>query len=444
MDTPLAYSIVRQNRTLNIPSHELDVLLATLSWRKSPHFPRRGRMAWHVLNQPVYSNYPDKRCFRAVKLKGVGAYNPSEPGAEHRDKLFDQFSDKPIKPTTVPLESFVTYPHLGVRENGDFFTAFGSMAPVGGIVLDRAICEYEKAEHLCNHEVPSIGPCLVACYDDLMFQEQPMGVVLTLIPDAAPFRLSELQFGAALNSGVHPEKDAYVGRVMEALDIDGDIGEETTRLRAICKISGKMGASIRRFSEAGLYRYSADLNNFDFDSDTGDVVFTDLDSTRWMSELSPAGQHLQALRDVAMLPYRIIGKFYTPSALGYYTIDGLIKQNVIVAALEGYFPDAERADIERISEALWSFYMPHLDLLMRCRRGIEGGSWSAERRRSYKMDHQIFSIASFYLLYGLFKHSAMAKQYPATDIDEESILRASHAFLGERAGYLNYMLQRWQ
>jgi len=241
---------------VNISEREFDILLDIVSWKRTPKFPRRGRMAWHILDEPAsVPAFPDLQ-LRAAKIKGIGAYNPPDDG-RYRDPLLDYFIDAPIQPTTEPLDSFVTYPHVGIDKEGEFMWAYGSISPVGGIVHDRALREFQMAKILVEHRVPTIVPLVVVQYEErLTFNEQPMGAVISLLPNTAPYRLSEIQYGAAIQPGEDPDKDAYCREVQDSLGVAGDLTVEETRLEVINLLARKVGKLIRDFTAAGLYRYS--------------------------------------------------------------------------------------------------------------------------------------------------------------------------------------------
>ncbi|NKB84846.1 hypothetical protein HED51_24495 [Ochrobactrum grignonense] len=68
------------------------------------------------------------------------------------------------------------------------------------------------------------------------FADQPLGAVVSLTPDA-PYRISEVQTGAALSLGRDSERDEYYLRILKALEINGDPASEVTRLNAVASPS---------------------------------------------------------------------------------------------------------------------------------------------------------------------------------------------------------------
>ena len=439
MTQPLGFTVTHRYADVAISEQEWEHLLALASWQQMPHFAVRGRSAWHILTQPVsLKSKPDYQ-FKAAKLKGVGVWNPAL-AARNRDSLMVPVSDTPMPPTTIPLESFATYPHFGITKDEEYALVYGSVAPVGGILYDRALLEFENAKHLTENGLSTIVPLAVIRYDDTyQFQGEAMGAVISLSPAVEPYRLMEIQYGAGTRIGDDPKKDAYCERVRDSLDIQGDLADETTRLSIIKTLSKQVGSLIHDFSAAGLYRYSPEWSNLEYNFDHCQVVLTDLDSTRPLSELNPTMQSLQILRDLGSLLYRTMAKFSTPSALNKYTLNNLLKYDPLIDILLGYFPMADEQQIDQISKRLWNAFIPYLFLLKQHHKAIVN-DWDNERRRSYKMDHDLFYLLAMISVYPLYEESDLAQQYPSS-IDQQALLKKAQNYLGERYEYLSYLLK---
>ncbi|MEQ9487287.1 SET domain-containing protein [Coleofasciculus sp. F4-SAH-05] len=438
MTTPsLDYTITHRFPGLDLSDREFETLIELASWQRIPEFPRRGRMAWHKLNEPAALVANPNYKLRAAKLKGVGAWNPPDT-SRHRDPLLDSFTETPIPPTTKPLESFATYPHFGFNSEGDYTFVYSDPAPVGGILHSRALLEYRSAEILVENGVPTIVPVAVIQYaENYRFLGKPMGAVISLVPDTAPYRLSEVQFGSATQRGTNPGADNYYNRIRESLGIEGDPTCETTRLETINILARKIGKSMRDFTLAGLYRYSPEWSNFEYDFQRQEVLFTDLDSTRQMAEIPEELRTLQALRELGSVVYRTVAKFGTPSVLEIYTLNNLLKYDPLFELISGYFPQATTAEIKTITNKLWNCFIPYLFLLKKYKQEINQ-DWSSERRRSYKMDHDLFYILAMTSLYPLFHQSDIFHQYPS-NLTLENLIQKAELYLGERYEYFLYL-----
>ncbi len=143
----LAFTELYRNNHIILPKQDELKIAESIAWRIVPYFPRRGRMAWYRLKTPVASLTAEGRLLSGVKLKGLGAYNPPVEG-RGRDAILDSFAQDPVQPTTLPLSSFATYPHLGFDVKGELTVSLGATAPVGGIVVERATREYLTAQRL--------------------------------------------------------------------------------------------------------------------------------------------------------------------------------------------------------------------------------------------------------------------------------------------------------
>jgi hypothetical protein len=374
-------------------------------------------------------------------MKGVGVYNPTHD-AKYRDPVYHIASPEPFQPTNVPLVSFASYPHFGINSSGEYTFAFGKMAPTGAIVHQRALNEYNCALHMLKHNVPAIVPLAVVKYNDLpRFEEQDLGAVVCLSPSRYPHRLGEVQHGAALRPGIDKSKDEYYHLLLDAFEIDADPYTEITRLRLLKKLSRKVAGVINKFSTCGLFRYSSTLQNFEFDFRSKEVVLTDLDSTLFLNSLPPHLQRLQVIRDLASIIYHVMVGFATPLALGHYTLKNLITHDPIEEIISGYFSVETNQQIKNISSLLWSLFVPHFVLLNRHKQKIDT-EWSVERRRSYKMEHDLLYVMAITCLYPLFSKSRIGSRYPHDTLTQEVLFNKAKKYLGNRYEYFEYLLSR--
>jgi len=432
------YQLTHRFTDVDISDREFEELLAIASWQQVPKFPRRGRVALHILEKPISVTSAPECKLKAAKLKGVGAWNPKTSAGRYRDPLLASPIEEPIPPTTQPLDSFVTYPHLGLTKDNDYTFVYGDLAPVGGILHERALLEYQNAKTLLEKGVPTIAPLAVIQYEDrYTFKGKPMGAVICLLPDTVKYRLSEVQFGAATQLGEDPDADEYYYRIRESLGVDGDPSSEVTRLQIINILSRQIGKLIHDFSLAGLYRYSPEWSNFEYDFERKQVVLTDLDSSRNMNELSPELRMMQALRDLGSLVYRTLSKFYTPSVLEQYTLTNLLKYDPLFELIVGYFPDAPQNQIKDITKKLWNCFIPYFFTVKKYQKQIET-EWSSERRRSYKMDHDLFYILAMTILYPLFQSSDVYSLYPS-NLELQDLRQKAKVYLGDRYEYFLYL-----
>lgn len=437
----LNYTVTHSYDGLDISEKERTRLLDIASWNGAvPTFTRRGRGAWEGLHETIALKKDPTVTFYAAKLKGVGLWNPVLPGdAAYSNKLADGSGDDPVPPLTDLLEYLVTYPHFGVSNTGEYQYAYSSPSPIGGIVHSRAHREYWAAERLIAHNVPSVAPLAVIQYDkSLEFQGEPMGAVITLSPGLAPYRISEVLFGAGVVRGSDPKFDAHYDEMRACLGIEGDPDDERVRLTVICALAREAGKLLHDFSLAEMFRYSGDWGNFVYSTESKRLFLIDLDSVQDINVLPEPVRPLQAWRDIVSSVYRMVAKIGYPTALDKYTLNNLLEFDPITALLQGYFADVPEAELRAISRKMWGYFIPHLFLLKKHQNAILN-EWSGDVRKSYKMDHDLFYILALTLLQPLFERTAVGRKYPSP-ITQDDMWGKAERFLGPRYEYFAYLM----
>lgn len=439
--TPLKYRITHQYDGMDISETEFSRLLDIASWNGArPNFVRRGRGSWETLMSDVsLKNNPDTR-FYAAKLKGVGLWNPkSDDDGAYSNLLHKDSGQEPVPPLTDLLEYLVTYPHFGISNGAEYQYAYSSASPIGGIVHERAHREFWAAQRLVEHSVPTIAPLAVIEYDEtLQFQGEPMGAVITLAPGLAPYRISEVLFGAAMERGSDPGFDQHYDEMRKCLNIDGDPDDERVRLAVICALAKEAGKLIHDFSLTGMFRYSGDWGNFVYSTEEKQLFLIDLDSVQDISVLPGPAQAMQVWRDIVSTAYRMVGKIGYPTALGKYTINNLLEFDPIAALLSGYFVNVPEAELRAASRRLWGYFIPHLSLLNKHKETILRPE-TGDGRKDYKMDHDLFYILGMTILQPFFARSEIGEKYP-NDITPDDMWQKAEAFLGDRFEYFAYLM----
>lgn len=433
------FTITHQYDGVNLSSDELQQILTFIGWNECPPFKQPGRVAWHVLEQEANVETTPEYQLKAAKIKGVGFWNPRPEGKIHSGVLANLHSEKPTPPTTDILESMLTFPHMGVDQNGEYTIAYSSATPIGGILHERALLEYNSARILLEHGVPATVPLMVVKYEDkYQFNGKPMGVVVNLSPETDSVRLSCVQYGAAVHRGTDAKADAYYDKLRKSLGVNGQPELETTRLQTINLLARKIGKLVHDFSAAGLYRYSSEWSNFEYDFTRKEVFLTDLDSTLELKNVSKSLQALQVLRDLGTAVYRLVAKFGFPEVLNDYTLNNVLKFDPLTELLVGYFPSVPYDEVEAVSQRLWQCFVPHWMLLKKHEASITG-EWSRSRRQTYKMDHDLFYILTMTLVFPLFEKSDLFEQYDC-NLTLDDMLQKAQNFLGERYEYFLYLL----
>jgi hypothetical protein len=85
--------------------------------------------------------------------------------------------------------------------------------------------------------------------------------------------------------------------------------------------------------------------------------------------------------------------------------------------------------------------VPHFVLLNRHKQKIDT-EWSVERRRSYKMEHDLLYVMAITCLYPLFSKSRIGSRYPHDTLTQEVLFNKAKKYLGNRYEYFEYLLSR--
>jgi hypothetical protein len=420
---------------VEIPEDELESLLKIASWQIKPQFPYPGRTAWYAFKRPVHLKNDKEKTFCAAKLKGVGAWNPEKVhlySGVHEEAC----GETPIQPTTNEYKFTSSMAHFGFTDDGCFKVVFSEPAPFGGILHRRAVQEYENALRLLAHGVQAIVPLLVARLPDCYkFMDQDMGIVVALSEEIEPYRLHLIHFGE--NELTEREQKYYAG-LRQSIGISGDFLDEKIRLQMINTLAGQIGKLMHDFSAAGLYRHSGGWEDLSFCIKNKGIFLTDLDSSRCLAELTPCTKPLQILRDLSSSIHKLLNTFYYPTVLDKYTFSNLVAYDPISEMLSSYFPASKDEKIKRVAARFWNYFAPHFFLMKKYRNQVLA-EWECERRKSYKMDDDIFFTLSMLSLFPLYCESDLNSFYPS-EFTLGDLRERARVFLGERYQYISYLL----
>ncbi|MEU7632310.1 hypothetical protein AB0C34_20320 [Nocardia sp. NPDC049220] len=430
---PLKYNVVDEMPGFAVSPRDQQALMKIVSWDRTPSFAVPGRTAWYVLSEPVIDPMTS-RTLVAAKIKGVGAWHPeSAAPPSHSDAVEP---GAPTPPSNRAYAETTRNPHFGVDANGCFASIFSEPAPYGGITLPRAQREFDNAATLYRAGAPSIVPLAVLRYDDgRLFDEHPLGVVISLAWDESPYSLDLLRVE---NPAATAEERAHAVSVREALGYSPHRCDGAADLSVRALVGRQIGMRLRELAQAQLYRYSAGWDNFYLDRRSSTVYLTDLDSTRELQELPSHVQGMQVLRDLAGGIYQIVNKIYHPSAIDDYDLQTLLDIDPMAAVLEGYF-GIDKLHAMRLTQPLWAYFVPHWFLLKRHRGQIQG--WSMEskaQRKSYKMEMNVFYALAILVLAETYRTFRERLHLPPCPSDADLRQRMSQ-LLGDRVDLLEFL-----
>jgi hypothetical protein len=427
----LHVAVTHRYAAARVDDQLFEELLDLVRWRQVPRFPAPGRTAWHELDSPASYDGTGGATFHAVKLKGVGAWNPGD--RPHSGVRGTERSPVPTPPSSSEYEATGRMTHVGTTPEGELTVSHSEPAPYGGILHARAVAEFDNAAVLLGHGVPSIGPLLVAEYPGLRFRQQPMGAVLCLSPDGSPCRV---HVDYVDDEG--PEAAAYFRDVYRLLEIDGDPRLPIVQWAALHALARRAGALLRQFAEAGLFRYSMWLENLQFDRHRRQLFLTDLDSSARLEDISAERRPLEILRDVASALHKIAWRLHYFVALDPWPLDRLRVRDPFAAFLTGYFGEEHAPAIAEAMELLWRVMVPHLFIRKRLRSEMTG--WNRERIRSYEVDRSLFYAMCMVLTLPLFEDGSLSPHF--FSIDRRALAHKIERFLGpEGSDYLSWLLR---
>jgi hypothetical protein len=431
MTAPLAFEVILRADEPVLSARDREAIEQLVSWRRTPAFAKPGRTAWHVLQDPVRAPGGGPM-LRAAKLKGVGAWNPADAGAG-----LDGAGSHPtglVRPSVAEFAKTARTAHFGVDAHGRFQDVHSEPAPFGAILLRRARQEYENARRLADAGVRSVVPGLLARYEGPGFHGEPLGAVVCLSPTASP---QALDFLYQRDPDPTPERRAHAHAVLEALGLPGE-HSVATFVRAQALVAFRVGRALRRFAQAGLYRHSSAWDNFYFDPRTGDVCFTDLDSSRCLAELPAPVAGLQVLRDLAGALWRLPKQLCEAEVLGEFPLEAVLAEDALAATLAGFL-EIGLDEARRHVAPLWDHVVPGWFLMKR--HGPAVASWSKAERKSHRIDRGIFCCLAILAVAEPYAARHEALGLPAAP--SIAALRAAvRDHVGEQADYLDWLLAR--
>jgi hypothetical protein len=429
--TRLSSNIVERISEPVLSRRDAEAIEQIISWQVQPRFFKPGRTAWYVLQDPVHAA-PHGPLLMAAKLKGVGAWNPADPSI--RSGIKGAHPVGVLPPSVTEYEETARTVHFGIDNAGAFKGVRSESAPFGGILLRRARQEYENAGLLHSAGVPSIVPFALGRYETEHFKGEPIGVVVSLAPDESPHSIDFLYQAESEPAG---ERLAHVHAVMRALGIEGGM-DELSRATAQSKVAFLIGRAMRRFAQAGLYRYSAVWDNFYFNKNDGEIYLTDLDSSRRLAELPPEIGGMQVLRDLAGALWRLPKQLCERGAIGEFHLGTLLEVDALASMVCGYF-EVDKAEGKRLAEPLWAYFLPHWFLLKR--HGVEADTWPKDKRKTYRLDKNVFHCMAMLVIAQVYRKRQSELGLPPLPGAAE-LRQRIRAFLDEQMDYVDWLISR--
>ncbi len=418
----MKFNITHWHQETKITEHQEREIYDLLSWKTTPCFITPGRTAWHNLKERITLNGIP---YSALKLKGIGVWNPDhlrKSSRMQKEKTYNQ----PHPPTNIKYESGRQVKHFGFSKNGDYLNITSKVTPFGGIEHHRAVQEYEIALHLHNNQVSVTPPLLVIEYPDSFFGENTMGAVVSLVEESIPYRLDRIFQGN--QEDVNYWK--FYKNLLDDLMIFPNKTLEAQKAKTLQKVMEKIGSELFKFSFCGAFRHSGGLDNFYYCFRTHQVVFTDLDSSLFLTRINEKNRPLEILRDLISVMHKFLHHL---SALVNKSSSDVIrelrKNDPVYALLRAYFRDVSFIELQYLSDILWDYFEdtpPHI--------------W-----RSYHLtgEKDMFYIFCLIILLPLYSKTDLQKKYPNSWKKMDLICKSKKS-LGERYGELDFLLKKYE
>jgi hypothetical protein len=417
---PHAWGQCRDNVAVRLSPTDRLRLECWVRWEEEPSFLAPGRTAWMPLAEPIAHPTVEGMVLSAAKVKGIGCRD--EDGA-----MAPVDGTREYRPVSE-------HAHFGIDGAGFYREVFSDPAPLGGIVLSRALSEYEAARRLLESAVPAIVPLAVYCHEHCYRGEQ-LAVVVTLSTEPTPFRLTSI---IAADSDVNDEAERnYRQAVERALGMKSPLSSAEGLSRAFAVLAGEIGRALRGFAVTGLYRHSSGLENFQFSSSWRRVLLVDLDSSRRLADLDHRRRGLEMLRDVAAAVHKLVEAIYLhPQMLRDVGLAQILKRDPIGALLAGYFSDVSQDSVRWASAFIWSYVLPQAIVVDRGRRAA-GANWPRAEREMDKRDKWVLYALAIMVCQRLLAASGL-REVGFVESDGVSA-HAVHRLLGDATVYLEWV-----
>ncbi len=224
------------------------------------------------------------------------------------------------------------------------------------LTTNRAKQEFFVSKSLVEYGCPSIVPIRVYEYMnfDMRFSSnkrhpESLGVVVTGLLESNSLRADSIFDYETLDENCQKEIDVWI-RHLSCCD------SRHPSLCLITKLSKLFGKTIRKFSEAGFFRYSGAPDNYSYCSVTGEVFLIDLDSSLKICELSPIEKSLQIIRDASSGVAYLIAFLTHPNRLNSFPMKEVIEYNPFRELLSGYYHDVDKELINNVSYIITKYY----------------------------------------------------------------------------------------
>ena len=324
--------IIKNNSSITISPGDKKEIDKIVELYKRGTYYSQGRTCYYKLNNVINVDGID---YLYVKIKGCGCYE--------NDGTITHPGLKPY---------YRKDPHFGISELGHPILLCSDVAPYGGILLNRAVNEFDNFTILRKNNVSTLLPLYVYKYTDLTFNGNELGVSVSLCESVEPFRFDKLLQTNDLMSTEYKNfyQDVYESQFNKRTQLDIN-----DKYRLIKRIGFLYGNEIRNFCNSGLYIHSGGWSNIQYSFKNKRVVLIDLDSSRIIQNESL--RMLQNCRDITSNIYRLFINMYNPNCIKDYSNEIILDTNYVYSILRGFCYNADNKELVDISNRINNYYI---------------------------------------------------------------------------------------
>ncbi|MBD8923240.1 hypothetical protein EGR52_07485 [bacterium] len=351
--------IIKKNGVLLSKKDFLN-LINIIEFKKLGKYYSEGRTCYYKLTHSITINNVE---YNYLKIKGNGFFN---------NDTFTPPSDQEFIRRDL---------HYGFNDNSKPILIKSDSAPLGGMVLKRALQEYENFTFLINKNVSTLYPFCIFKYKTPKFKKDYLGVSVAFSEE--PYRFDKLLFSSI------PKKylKFYQKVFFSEFGYNSDLSFKD-RVKLIQNIAYKYAREIRKFCDSGLYIHSGGWSNIQYSFKKKNIVLVDMDS----SKRNVLNDDKLKDRDLVSNIYRLFINLYNPNCIKCYTPEILKKTNYCYYLLKGFYYEMEDEPLLLVSKKINNFYIKNCFNNI---KKIERDMLKISEKQVQKMELNIFDFYDY-------------------------------------------------
>lgn len=351
---------IKKSNNIKLSNEDFNNIIKIVTFDKIGTYYTSGRTCYYLLKSSIII---DNKKYSYIKIKGNGFFENKE-------------YKKPSNSEFLRID-----PHYGFDNNDKPILVNSKSAPLGGILLKRALNEFNNFNLLRRHHVSTLYPIYVFEYNNLKFKGQKLGIIVALSEE--PYRFDKLLFSNIPNEYLKFYKKVFYNEFGYNTSLDFK-----DKSKLIQQISYKYAKEIRKFSNSGLYIHSGGWSNIQYSFADKNIVLVDLDS----STKNKSNKKLVKYRDLVSNIYRLFINLYHPNCIQDYTEEILKETNYCYYLLKGYFDEINDETLFLIADKINDYY---INKCFKNIKIIEKIMTKVPKEQQKKMELKIFDFYNY-------------------------------------------------